>query len=61
MWDGRLFAGLTDPRSMGKASGGPLAGLWRSGVGGSRVVCDMQTGTLRILVYGSEAGIKVYR
>lgn len=44
MWDGRLFAGLTDPRSMGKASGGPPAGLWRSRVGDSRVVCDIQTG-----------------
>ncbi|MFA5631807.1 MAG: type II toxin-antitoxin system RelE/ParE family toxin [Porticoccaceae bacterium] len=43
-------AGRENPRSTGKALTGPLGGLWRYRVGDYRVICDIQDGTLRILV-----------
>lgn len=44
------IAGPDDPRRMGKALSGPLGGLWRYRVGDCRVICDIQDGTLRVLV-----------
>ena len=39
-----------DPRNIGQALTGPLAGLWRYRVGNYRVVCDIQDDVLRVLV-----------
>jgi mRNA interferase RelE/StbE len=44
------IAVLDDPRSTGKALTGTLGGLWRYRVGDCRVICDIQDGTLRVLV-----------
>ncbi len=44
------IAGQSNPRSTGKALSGPLGDLWRYRVGDYRVICDIQDGTLRILV-----------
>ena len=54
-------AGLTNPRSIGRALGGPLAKLWRYRVGDYRVICDIQTGMLRVLVVRVGSRDKVYR
>ena len=54
-------AGLTDPRSTGKALVGPLGRLWRYRIGDYRVVCDIETGALRILVVKVGHRDKVYR
>ncbi len=54
-------AGLTDPRSIGKALVGPLGRLWRYRVGDYRVICDIQTGALRVLVVRVGSRDKVYR
>jgi mRNA interferase RelE/StbE len=43
-------AGFENPRSSGKGLAGPLGGLWRYRIGNCRVICDIQDGTLRILV-----------
>jgi mRNA interferase RelE/StbE len=43
-------AGRADPRSTGKALTGPLGGLWRYRIGDFRVICDIQDGSLHILV-----------
>jgi mRNA interferase RelE/StbE len=45
------IAGLENPRSTGKALTGPLGDFWRYRVGDFRVICDIQDGALRVLVY----------
>lgn len=50
-----------DPRSTGKALTGPLGGLWRYRVGDFRVICDIQDGTLRVLVVQLGNRREVYR
>lgn len=50
-----------DPRGTGKALAGPLGGLWRYRVGDFRVICDIQDGTLRILVVQLGNRREVYR
>ena len=41
----------TDPRNAGKALTGPLLGsFWRHRVGDYRIICDIQDGTLTVLV-----------
>ena len=57
----KRVAGLTDPRSIGKALVGPLGRLWRYRVGDYRVICDIQTGALRVLVVRVGSRDKVYR
>ena len=45
------LAPLEDPRSAGKALTGPTLGTyWRYRVGDYRLICDIQDGTLVILV-----------
>jgi mRNA interferase RelE/StbE len=44
------IAVLDNPRSKGKALTGALGGLWRYRVGDCRVICDIQDGTIRVLV-----------
>jgi mRNA interferase RelE/StbE len=39
-----------DPRQIGKATSGPLAGYWRYRVGDYRVICDIQDKKLIVLV-----------
>jgi mRNA interferase RelE/StbE len=39
-----------NPRSVGKSLTGPFGGFWRYRVGDCRVICDIQDGTLRVLV-----------
>lgn len=43
-------ASADDPRSSGKALAGQLAGLWRYRVGDYRVICQIEDGTLVVLV-----------
>ena len=43
-------AGSGDPRRTGRMLSGPLGKLWRSRVGGYRVMCDLQDQALRVLV-----------
>ena len=55
-------AGATDPRSTGKALTGPLLGsYWRYRVGDYRLICDLQDGTLRVLVLEVAHRKDVYR
>lgn len=54
-------ATLTNPRSVGKALTGPLGGLWRYRVGNYRMICDIQTRALRVLVVRVGSRDKVYR
>lgn len=44
------IAARDNPRSLGRALTGPMAGLWRYRVGNCRVVCDIQDDVLRVLV-----------
>lgn len=39
-----------DPRAVGKATGGPLAGYWRYRVGDHRILCDIQDKRVTVLV-----------
>lgn len=55
------IAPLVDPRSAGKASTGPLGGLWRYRVGDCRVICDIQDGDLRVLVVQLGNRREIYR
>ena len=55
------IAGREDPRSTGKALTGPLGGLWRYRVGDCRVICDIQEGTLRVLVVQVGNRREIYR
>ena len=57
----KRVAGLPDPRSIGRALVGPLGRLWRYRVGDYRVICDIQTGALRVLVVRVGSRDKVYR
>lgn len=41
---------LEDPRMRGKSLTGPLKGLWRYRIGDYRVVCDLQSDRLVVLV-----------
>ncbi|MXW44847.1 MAG: type II toxin-antitoxin system RelE/ParE family toxin [Gammaproteobacteria bacterium] len=54
-------ARLTQPRDMGKSLTGPLARLWRYRVGDYRVICDIQTSALRVLVIRVARRDKAYR
>ncbi len=55
------IATLTNPRSVGKALTGPLGGFWRYRVGNYRIICDIQTQALRVLVVRVGSRDKVYR
>jgi mRNA interferase RelE/StbE len=60
--DERVVAGATDPRSVGKALTGPLLGsYWRYRVGDYRIICDLQDGTLMVLVLEVAHRKDVYR
>jgi mRNA interferase RelE/StbE len=50
-----------DPRAMGKALTGPMGGLWRYRVGDYRVICDIQDGSMRVLVIKLGHRGEVYR
>lgn len=45
----RETARLDDPRSMGKALTGNLAGLWRYRAGDYRIICDIEDDVLVVL------------
>jgi mRNA interferase RelE/StbE len=54
--------GATDPRSVGQALTGPLLGsYWRYRVGDYRIICDLQDGTLTVLVLEVAHRKDVYR
>ena len=54
--------GAADPRSVGKALTGPLLGsYWRYRVGDYRLICDLQDGTLTVLVLEVAHRKDVYR
>jgi mRNA interferase RelE/StbE len=54
--------GMADPRSVGKALTGPLLGsYWRYRVGDYRIICDLQDGTLTVLVLEVAHRKDVYR
>lgn len=53
--------GSADPRSAGKALGGPLGGLWRYRVGDYRVICSIEDGVMRVLVLQIGNRREVYR
>lgn len=55
------IAGMSNPRSAGKALTGPLGGLWRYRVGDFRVICEIQDGALRVLVVQFGNRREVYR
>lgn len=46
----REISQLEDPRSMGKALVGNMAGLWRYRVGDYRIACDIEDELLIVLV-----------
>lgn len=50
-----------NPRDTGKALTGPLGGLWRYRTGDFRVICEIQDGTLRVLVVQLGNRREVYR
>jgi mRNA interferase RelE/StbE len=56
------LATLDDPRSTGKALTGPQLGtFWRYRVGDYRIICDIQDGSLCILVIELGNRREVYR
>ena len=56
------LAAHEDPRSLGKALTGPTLGtFWRYRVGEYRLICDIDDGTLRILVIELGNRRDVYR
>ena len=56
------LAAHEDPRSLGKALTGPTLGtFWRYRVGDYRLICDIEDGTLRILVIEVGNRRAVYR
>ena len=56
------LAAHADPRSLGKALTGPTLGtFWRYRVGDYRLICDIDDGTLRILVIELGNRRDVYR
>jgi mRNA interferase RelE/StbE len=50
-----------DPRSVGKATSGPLAGYWRYRVGDYRIVCEIQDGRVTVFVIRIGDRKDVYR
>jgi mRNA interferase RelE/StbE len=55
-------AAQADPRSTGQALTGPVLGsFWRYRVGDYRIICDIQDGTLRVLVIEIGNRKSVYR
>lgn len=50
-----------DPRAVGKATSGPLAGFWRYRVGDHRILCDIQDRRVTILVVRVGDRKDVYR
>lgn len=57
----KRVAGTGDPRNTGRALVGPMGKLWRYRIGDYRVICDIQTGALRVLVIRVGRRDKVYR
>lgn len=57
----REISQLDDPRSVGKALTGNMAGLWRYRVGDYRVICDIEDGVLVILVVDVAHRREVYK
>jgi mRNA interferase RelE/StbE len=56
------LATLDDPRSTGKALTGPQLGtFWRYRVGDYRIICDIQDGSLCVLVIEVGNRREVYR
>jgi mRNA interferase RelE/StbE len=58
--DGRL-ATDEDPRRLGEAYKGPLAGYWKYRVGGYRLVCEIRDREIRILVIAVGDRKEIYR
>lgn len=57
----RRIALLDDPYSCGKALTGNLAGLWRYRVGDYRIVCDIRSGELVVIVVDVGHRSDIYR
>ena len=56
------LATLDDPRSTGKALTGPqLGAYWRYRVGNYRIICDIQDGSLCVLVIEVGNRREIYR
>ena len=56
------LATLDDPRSTGKALTGPqLGAYWRHRVGNYRIICDIQDGSLCVLVIEVGNRREIYR
>lgn len=58
---GQRLVGSEDPRRLGKALRGNLAGLWRYRVGGYRLLCQIQDERLIILVVSVGDRKAIYR
>jgi mRNA interferase RelE/StbE len=54
-------ANSQNPRNTGKALTGPLGNFWRYRVGDYRVICDIQDGSLRVLVVQVGNRREIYR
>jgi mRNA interferase RelE/StbE len=52
---------LDNPRLLGKALTGSLAGLWRYRIGNYRVVCQIHDGKLQVLVIKIAHRKEVYK
>ncbi len=50
-----------DPRTVGKATSGPLAGYWRYRVGDYRIVCEIQDRRVTVFVIRIGDRKDVYR
>lgn len=57
----REISQLDDPRSVGKALVGNMAGLWRYRVGDYRILCDIEDDVLLILVVDVAHRREVYK
>lgn len=57
----REISQLEDPRSMGKALTGNLAGVWRYRVGDYRILCDINDDRLVVLVVDVAHRREVYK
>ncbi len=58
---GKRLTAAEDPRRLGKALGGNLAGLWRYRVGDYRLVCTIEDDRLIVLILGVGHRSAVYR
>jgi mRNA interferase RelE/StbE len=56
----KRISGQDNPRTCGKALTGSLGGLWRFRVGDYRIICDIQDGSVVILVLKIGHRSKVY-